>query len=125
MNSKLYPSGGIETSFKGDKQGLGLTRRGKKRIEAQQMVLLLGNLTHNVVVWARQWLTSPSLPLRQYGMLRMVRDIFHMCGFLVIDALGHVIQIVLNQAAPLASSLVASLRKLLAPAHVAVILGRT
>src|SRR6266487_4033507 len=29
--------GGIETSLKGDKQGLGLTRRNKKRFEAQQM----------------------------------------------------------------------------------------
>jgi hypothetical protein len=26
--------GGIETSFKGDKQGLGLTQRNKKRFEA-------------------------------------------------------------------------------------------
>ncbi len=38
--------GGIETSLKGDKQGLGLTRRNKKRFEAQQMVMLLGCLTH-------------------------------------------------------------------------------
>jgi hypothetical protein len=32
--------GGIETSFKGDKQGLGLTKRNKKRFEAQQMLML-------------------------------------------------------------------------------------
>lgn len=117
--------GGIETSFKGDKQGLGLTRRSKKRFEAQQMVLLLGTLAHNVVVWARQWLSSPALLLRQYGMLRMVRDIFHIGGFLVIDALGQIIQIVLNQAAPLAFPLAAALRELLASAHVAVSLGQT
>ncbi len=43
-------AGGIETSFKGDKQGLGLTKRKKKRFEAHQMVLLLGSLAHNVVV---------------------------------------------------------------------------
>ncbi len=51
--------GGIETSLKGDKQGLGLTKRSKKRFEAQQMVVLLGSLAHNVVVWARRWLSSP------------------------------------------------------------------
>src|SRR6266581_2086794 len=44
--------GGIETSFKGDKQGLGLTKRNKKRFEAQHMLVLLGSLAHNVVVWA-------------------------------------------------------------------------
>src|SRR5205807_3712968 len=33
--------GGIETSFKGDK-GIGLTKRNKKRFEAQQMWMLLG-----------------------------------------------------------------------------------
>ncbi len=40
--------GGIETSFKGDKQGLGLTKRTKKRFEAQHMLVLLGSLAHNV-----------------------------------------------------------------------------
>src|SRR6185312_3089120 len=53
--------GGIETSFKGDKQGLGIGKRSKKRFEAQQMLILLGSLAHNVVVWARHWLASPTL----------------------------------------------------------------
>lgn len=47
--------GGIETSLKGDKQGLGLTKRNKKRFEAQHMLMLLGSLAHNVVVWARHF----------------------------------------------------------------------
>src|SRR5262249_53071892 len=51
--------GGIETSFNGDKQGLGLTKRTKKRFETQHMLMLLGSLAHNVVIWARSWLTSP------------------------------------------------------------------
>ncbi len=50
--------GGVETSFKGDHQGLGSTTRSKKRFEAQQMVMLLGTLTHNVIVWAHQWLIT-------------------------------------------------------------------
>ncbi len=115
--------GGVETSFKGDKQGLGLGKRGKKRFAAQQMVMLLGTLAHNVIVWARRWLLSPAL--RHYGMLRMVRDVFHISGFLLIDACGQVTQIVLNQAAPLASALVHPLRKLLLCAHVVVNLGQT
>jgi hypothetical protein len=115
--------GGIETSFKGDKQGLGIGTRSKKRFEAQQMVMLLGSLAHNVIVWARHWLASPTL--QQYGALRMVRDVFHISGFLLLDARGQVIQLILNQAAPLASALVDPLRTLLLCAHVAVNLGQT
>jgi hypothetical protein len=117
--------GGIETSFKGDKQGLGLTKRNKKRFEAQQMVMLLGSLAHNVVVWARQWLTTLPSKVCRYGTVRMVRDVFHVSGFLVMDALGQIVQLVLNQAAPLAPLLVDPLRVLLAPAHVAINLGKT
>jgi hypothetical protein len=51
--------------------------------------------------------------------------VFHISGFLVLDALGQIIQIVLNQAAPLAPALGDSLRGLLAFAHVVVNLGQT
>ena len=68
-------------------------------------------------------MASPAL--RQYGILRMVRDVFHISGFLVTDALGQVVQLVLNQAAPLAPALVDPLCVLLARTHVAVNLGQT
>src|SRR6266566_5212513 len=115
--------GGVETSFKGDRQGLGIGKRSKKRFAAQQVVMLLGSLAHNVIVWARHWLASPSL--HHYGTLRMVRDVFHISGFLLTDAFGQVVQLVLNQAAPLAAALVHPLRELLACAQVAVNLGQT
>ncbi len=119
--------GGVETSFKGDHQGLGSTKRSKKRFEAQQMVVLLGALAHNIVIWARRWLTQTTKPakLHHYGILRMVRDVFHVSGFLVFDALDQLVEIVLNQAAPLAPVLVESLRELLTPVHVALNLGQT
>jgi len=118
--------GGVETSFKGDHQGLGSTKRSKKRFEAQQMVVQLGTLAHNVVIWARRWLTQTGRPakLRHYGILRMVRDVFHVSGFLVFDALDQLVEIVLNQAAPLAPVLVELLRELLTPVHVALNLGQ-
>ncbi len=120
--------GGVETSFKGDHQGLGSTKRSKKRFEAQQMVMLLGTLAHTVVIWARRWLTQTAAAptkLRHYGILRMVRDVFHISGFLVFDARGQLSQIVLNQAAPLAPRLLDAFRELLVPAHVALNLGQT
>lgn len=115
--------GGVETSFKGDKQGLGITKRSKKRFGAQQMVMLLGTLAHNVIVWARRWLAAPKLT--RYGILRMVRDVFHLSGFLVRDASGSITQIVLNWAAPLAPFLREPLAALLTSAHVAVSLDKT
>ena len=89
--------------------------------------MLLGTLAHNVVIWARSFLTQAagSAKLRHYGMLRLVRDVFHVSGFLVFDTLDQLVQIVLNQAAPLAPVLIDSLRVLLAPAHVALNLGQT
>jgi hypothetical protein len=115
--------GGIETSFKGDKQGLGLTTRNKKRFEAQHMLVLLGSLAHNVVVWARRWLSSPKI--RHYGLLRMVRDVFHVSGLLRFDASGSVVEIVLNQEAGLARSFIRPLREVLTPLHIVVNLGET
>jgi hypothetical protein len=117
--------GGVETSFKGDKQGLGLTKRSKKRFCAQQITTLLGSLAHNVIVWARGWLVEQQPKLAQYGMLRMVRDVFHIQGRIELDAKGHVVGIILNQAAPLVRGIGAALQVLLAPAHIAVNLGET
>ncbi len=115
--------GGIETSFKGDKQGLGLTKRSKKRFEAQHMLVLLGSLAHNVVVWARRWLSSQKI--QHYGILRMVRDVFHVSGLLRFDASGSVVAIVLNHKACLARSFIRPLQELLTPLHIVVSLGET
>jgi Transposase DDE domain group 1 len=117
--------GAAETTFKDDKQGLGLTKRSKKRFEAQQMLTLLGTLAHNVVVWARGWLAPHEPKLRQYGIKRLVRDVFHISGFLVRNIQGRVVAIVLNHRAPLVRGLTRSLALLLRPAHVVVSWGQT
>lgn len=49
---------GMEADLKGDKQGLGLTTIRKHRLPAQKMVVLLLQLAHNVLLWARQWLSK-------------------------------------------------------------------
>lgn len=115
--------GGVETTFKGDKQGLGLSKRSKKRFEAQQLATLLGTLAHNVIVWVRGWLVGQQPKLAHYGMVRMVRDVLHITGRIGFDTQGHVVGIVLNQAAPLVRGIVMALQTLLAPAHIAVSLG--
>ena len=117
--------GGVETSLKADKQGLGLNKRNKKRFQAQQMVTLLSTLAHNIVIWARGWLVPQQPKLARYGIVRLVRDLFHISGRIRFDAMGHIVQIVLNQAAPLVRVLADALRPLLMPTHIAISLGET
>lgn len=117
--------GTIEIEFKEDKQGFGLTKRNKKRYEAQQIVVLLSALAHNVVVWAREWLSGESQKVRRNGVLRMVRDIFTVSGFLEIGPENSVRRIVLSYAATWARRCANSLRALLKQQHVRVTLGET
>jgi hypothetical protein len=117
-------SGGVETAFKEDKQGLGITKRNKKRFEAQQMLVQLNALAHNLIVWSRQWLAQTSNWIGQLGILRMVRDFFHVNGLIHFYADGNIQRIVLNQADPFASSICAGLRSLLDPQQTDVNLGQ-
>lgn len=117
--------GACETANKGGKQGLGLTKRNKKRFAAQAMLLLLGTLAHNVLIWARHWLAPRCPQLARYGLLRLVRDVGHISGSLGRDASGQIVTVVLNRAAPLAHSLAAALGVLLADDGVTVTLGET
>ena len=117
--------GGVETSFHGDKAGLGMTTRRKKRVPAQQMVILLSSLAHNLLIWYRRWLSAHSEKLAPYGLHRLVRDVYQISGKLHVDAKGRIISLSLNSNAPLASVLVKALRSLLAPLHLALNLAQT
>jgi hypothetical protein len=117
--------GGVETEIKEDKQGLGTKNRNKKRFAAQQMVAQLEALAHNTLVWVRRWLTPYCPQLEHWGMLRLVRDVCHMNGLILLDHTGRILEIVLNQAEPLAKELSAGLASILTQEQIAVILGET
>jgi hypothetical protein len=117
--------GGVETAIKGDKQGLGMTKRNKKRFAAQQMLTQLNALAHNTIVWARQWLTPYVPTVRRWGIMRLVRDVFHVSGRIAFDHGRGISHIMLNAADPLAKRLVTGLRALLESEHIAVTLGQT
>lgn len=117
--------GGVETAIKEDTQGLGGATRNKKRFAAQEMVVLLGTLAHNVLRWARDWLADHEPKVRRYGMKRLVRDVLHISGFLVCNAHGRIVRIVLNQAALLVRGLSRSMDVLLRRSHIAVDWGKT
>lgn len=78
------------------------------------MVMLLGSLAHNLIVWSRRWVTADAPRFARYGALRMVRDLFNIKGLLEFGEAGRVIRITLNQAAPFARAMALALAKLLA-----------
>ena len=121
--------GGIESSFGQDKGGLGITKRNKKRFQAQLLLMLLGTLAHNLLIWLRRWLaqTSPqhASRLQQYGIKRILRDLTCISGSLTFDAHGRLLRIVLFSASSLTKLMLLPLRQLLAPSSIAVILDKT
>jgi hypothetical protein len=115
--------GAIEIDIKESKQGLGITKRNKKRYCGQQMVMMLGTLAHNLVVWAKRWLMAGVPKLKKYGVPRMVRDVMVISGFLETDESGAIKRVVMNKAAPLARQCAKCLHDLLKREQVRVILG--
>jgi hypothetical protein len=67
------------------------------------------SLAHNLIVWARSWLSPDAPRLARYGVLRLVRDVLSMAGFLEMDTPDQIGRIVMNRAAPLARGLAAAL----------------
>lgn len=123
--AELYDQrgGAVEIEIKESKQGVGVAKRKKKSYTGQQMVVLLGALAHNVVVWARRWLQADAPKLKKYGVPRMVRDVMAVSGFVEVGRGGGIRRVVLNQASALGHHCGKALRALLKPEHVSVILG--
>lgn len=121
--------GGIETSFGEDKSGLGITKRNKKRFEGQRLLMLLGTLAHNLLIWSRRWLCQSdpqqASQLQQYGIKRMLRDLYQVSGTLLFDKRGRLEVIALQPASSLAKLLLVPLQTLLAPSLFTVILDQT
>ena len=124
--AELYDQRGgtVEIEIKESKQGVGIAKRNKKSYTGQQMVVLLGQLAHNVMVWARRWLQEGAPKIKKYGVKRMVRDVLGVSGWIEFDG-KRLTRIVLNQSATLARQCVKSFHSLLKREHIAVILGKT
>ena len=106
--------GGVETSIKGSKQGLGITKRNKKSFHGQEMLGLLGQLAYNLTGWVRNGLAFIQKKLQNWGMLRMVRDAFHISGRILLNTHGQIVEISLNQAHHLADYFIGSFALFLA-----------
>jgi hypothetical protein len=82
---------------------------------------LLEVLAHNLLVWARRWLAPRCPKIVQFGLLRLVRDVFCMNGIVIQDQHAHIIKIIFNQADPYARELQSGFAALFAQQHLAII----
>ena len=84
-------------SFRGDKQGLKLIKRRKSSLYGQEMLILLAQLVHNLVVWIREWLSEEEPRLAELGIKVWVRDLFRMPGRIKFKA-GRIVKVRLVRA---------------------------
>jgi hypothetical protein len=71
---------GVEADLKSDKRGLALAVIRKRRLAAQRLVVLLTQLAHNVLIWARQWLAAQAPRLRECGIVRLIQEVWAVPG---------------------------------------------
>lgn len=95
--------GGVETAFREDKQALGMSKRNKRSFNAQQMLMLLTQMAHNLLVWARRVLRRYYPPLRTVGLLRFVRDFLRLPARFQLTATGQLVAVLFGRTHPAAS----------------------
>ena len=125
INLKAYNlrSGGVETSFKNSKQGLGVGKRNKKSFHAQHMLIMLAQLAYNITTWDRSELAKYKPEMKHFWMLRMIRDAFSISGKLQFDENGNLVLIVLNKAHALAKIFYETWQSAFARDDLSLILG--
>src|SRR5262249_42099413 len=67
----------LEATFCQDKQALGLVKRRQRTWEAQQVVLLLARLAHQILLWSKRWLSrvpTTRWRLEGYGLVRRLQE---------------------------------------------------
>lgn len=78
--AKLYDGrGAMEVDIKGDKRGLGIEKRTKKSFYAQEALVLLAQLAHNLLAWFKRWFLTGT-KAQKLGMERLVREVMAMPG---------------------------------------------
>jgi Transposase DDE domain group 1 len=100
----------IEAELKADKGGLQLHRRRQQRLAAQEALVLLTDLAHNLLAWTREWICRDS-PFADAGIYRIVKELLPIPGKVVIDE-GHIVKLQLKASHPLAEPILVCLARL-------------
>ena len=91
---------GMEADLKSDKHGLGLAVIRKHRLPAQKLVVLLVELAHNILIWARSWLAEHAPRLREYGIVRLIGQVWAVPGRVKLTAQEGVVRVRLRREHP-------------------------
>jgi hypothetical protein len=103
--------GACETEIQADKGGLKMEQRRKKRLAAQEALILLTDIAHNLLAWVPQWM-FPDEPLANFGTTRLTEDVFQLPGRLLFDQ-GQLTEVQLNRLHPHAEAVATGLQRLL------------
>ena len=112
---------GMEADLKSDKHGLGLAVIRKHLLPAQKLVVLLVELAHNILLWAGRWLAEPAPRLPQYGIVRLIQQVWAIPGRSKVTDKG-MQRVRLRGAHPRARDVCSGFRPLLATSHLEVVL---
>jgi len=110
--SHLYDErASMENEIKADKGGLLLPKRRKKQLEAQEALVLLTDLAHNILAWSRDfWAAEPEIG--NFGIYSIVNKIMTIPGKLTFED-GELVKARLQATHPLAKPVVSCLSRLL------------
>ena len=103
--------GACETEIQADKGGLLLSRRRKKVLAAQEALVLLTDLAHNLLAWATHWM-FPTGPLATFGPTQLIQDVLMLPGHLIFNQ-QQLTEVHLNVLHPYAADVAAGLERLL------------
>jgi hypothetical protein len=104
--------GACETEIQADKGGLKLTKRRKKQLAAQEALILLTDLAHNLLAWSSTWMFVEG-PLTEFGTTRLIEDALAIPGHLIFED-EHLVEVQLNELHPHAPQVAQGLERLLA-----------
>lgn len=92
--------GACETEIQADKSGLRLCKRRKRRVAAQEALVLLTDVAHNALAWASHWMFSNG-PLACFGTTRLIEDVLAIPGHLIFNQ-ERLVEVQLNELHPYA-----------------------
>lgn len=95
--------GAMEIEIKADKQGLRIPKRRKKSLAAQEGLILLTDLAHNLFSWVHHWVLEDS-PFADFGTKRMVDELMCIPGRVEIKG-GKLRKVALLETHPYANSM--------------------
>ena len=132
-------SGAPESRFSQDYAGLSLRKYRKSGFVAQQVLVLLCQLAHNLLIWVKEWLSVAVMSsncgksgshrartgavLEVRGMKRLIRDILSVSGAVCFEN-HRVVCIRLNPLHPLIVPVTTAFEALLQPYNIRVLLDK-